>query len=88
MPESRGKFAEPWPPLTTCHEVMLFAAQRVPEFLLLFDAAYRKRDNAHMIENIKLLRGVVTRLDAFRRMKVREWAEAEKLVTKTELKTE
>lgn len=78
MPSKRARrvpaFPAPWPTGTTIRDVTRFAAERIPEFILLFDAAYRKQDNAHMIENIKLLRGVVSHLDQFRRMEVRRWA--------------
>jgi len=70
---------ELWPPCTTEGEVIQFIARRYPEFMLGFSTAYRERHNLHMIENVKLLRGLVTRLDQFRRMKVRQWAKDEKL---------
>ena len=77
-------FPVPWPDGTTIRDVARFAAERMPEFILLFDAAYRKQDNAHMIEDIKMLRGIVTKLDQFRRMEVRRWAKETEVNSKTE----
>lgn len=62
-----------WPESATVADVISFASARVPEFLLLFADAMRRRDREHAVEDIRLLRGVVSKLDQFRRMKVREW---------------
>lgn len=66
-------FPEPWPLDTTDAEIVHFASEKFPKFLLLFISALRKRNNRQMIEDIKLMRAVVTKLDQFRRMKVHLW---------------
>lgn len=72
--DTSGNGAHPWAPDTTLAEVVSFAVHRIELFLLLYAKAYRDKNDRHMIENIKLLRNVVSRLDQFRRMKVRQWA--------------
>jgi len=87
-PPRRVVNVQPWPVGTTVNEVIAWAAQRAPEYLLLFEAAYRKRDLVQMEGNMKLLRGVVTRVDAFRRMRVREWSAEQSANSNTGEKTE
>ncbi len=74
MVEPRSKFADPWPEDTRLGEVLEFASERSATFMLLFAAAARNKDNERMIEAVKAMRGVVTRVDQYRRMKARTWA--------------
>lgn len=74
MSDNSERGAQPWAPDTTVAEVISFAVHRIELFLLLYAKAYRDKNDRHMLENVKLLRNVVSRLDQFRRMKVRQWA--------------
>lgn len=65
-----------WPETASVDEVVHFASEKFPIFLLLFVAGEREHNDEHMIEDIRLMRGVVTKLDQFRRMKVRQWKQA------------
>lgn len=65
---------ERWPAGTTGRNVIAWATDRLTDGLTLFFAGYEDHDDARMMEHIKSLRAVVTRIDQFRRTKVREWA--------------
>lgn len=75
---------ETWPPYTTSREVIEWACRSSTELLVLFYIACDKQNDAHMLEGIRLLRGMVTRLDQFRRMKARQRAAQAKPTEATE----
>ena len=65
-----------WMPGTTVAEVAKWGSVVFPVFLLSFVRAERDQNAQGMTDNIRLMRGVVTKLDQFRRVKVREWEKA------------
>jgi hypothetical protein len=62
-----------WPETTTLDEVMLYATRAVSDALILFVAAERAHDTEQMTIHCKSLRNIATRVDQFRRMRVRQW---------------
>jgi hypothetical protein len=68
-----------WPATTNLKDVYAFVFDKSAKAMVGFEAAYVARKDVHMLENVKLLRHAITRLDQFRRMKVRQWAKDEKL---------
>jgi len=86
-PRHRGP-VETWPPQTTAADVLKWASGRLADFMVLFVYAAAKQDAQHMVEDIRLMRGVVTRLDQFRRMKERQWKAAASAPTAPKEKTE
>ena len=56
--------------------------------MVLFVSAAAHEDVPHMVEDIRLMRGVVTRLDQFRRMKERQWKAVASAPTAPKEKTE
>jgi len=79
-------FKERWSKEATLHEVVQFTALRFEQFMLGYSDSYRARNDLHMQENVKMMRGIVTRLDQFRRVQARKWAkqDAEKLKEENE----
>jgi hypothetical protein len=76
MPEANEapKIASTWPPETTILDVMYFASRSLLQSQLLFVSATERRSTDDMLSQLKAMRAVVTRLDQFRRMKMRQWA--------------
>jgi hypothetical protein len=66
-------YPQPWSEQATIADAFYFAKREFTAQLALFETAGSTANNAAMIEAVKKLRGVVDKLDAFRRMKVREW---------------
>jgi hypothetical protein len=62
-----------WPEATTPGDVERYATGEFSNRLILLLAAERTQDTEQMLVHIKALRSVVTRLDQFRRMRVRQW---------------
>jgi len=62
-----------WPEATTPGEVAHFATGGFSNALILFLAAERSQDTEQMHLHCKAMRQVVTRIDQFRRMRVRQW---------------
>lgn len=74
MPNERVAFHHnSWPESTTAAQVVQFATGEFSNRLILLLAAERVQDTEQMLINIQALRSVVTRLDQFRRMRVRQW---------------
>jgi hypothetical protein len=67
---------ELWLPDTPGHEACSWACSECGAWILSFLAAYRERESARMDAACKGLRHVATRLDCFRRMKLRQWERA------------
>jgi hypothetical protein len=67
-----------WSKGTHAEEVAIWASKHFPEELILFVAAVRKRDAGALDAASKRIRQVATRIDAYRRMKEREWRALEK----------
>jgi len=70
-------YPEPWREHATIVDAYYFARREFDSQLHAYRAAMLTIDDVHAIEALKRLRGVVDKLDAFRRMKVREWTAAE-----------
>jgi hypothetical protein len=62
-----------WPDATTPGEVAHYATGGFSNALILFLAAERAQDTEQMHLHCKAMRQVVTRIDQFRRMRVRQW---------------
>lgn len=70
----RAAYPAVWRDGTTLSEVVPWTATQFETNVLLFAAAYRARNDADMLDAVRHLRGVSTRLDQFRRMQARKWA--------------
>lgn len=64
---------EKWLPGTTAHEVCSWACGEFGNLITVFVAASHQRNLERMEETIKGLRHIVTRIEAYRRMKARDW---------------
>jgi hypothetical protein len=62
-----------WPESTTCKQVMEYASGSLANALVIFLAAERSQDLEQMTIQCKNIRGIATRIDQFRRMRVRQW---------------
>jgi hypothetical protein len=62
-----------WPESTTCKQVMEYASGALANSLVIFLAAERSQDMEQMTVQCKTIRGIATRIDQFRRMRVRQW---------------
>lgn len=62
-----------WPEATTTGDVMCYATREVSNALILFLAAERAHDTEQMTIHSRSIRNVATRIDQFRRMRVRQW---------------
>jgi hypothetical protein len=65
-----------WPASTTVGEVAQYACESLGPLILCFVAAARRKDSTEMAVHLKALRHVITRMDQFRRMKEKQWADA------------
>jgi len=65
--------AQSWPETTTLSEVMVYATGQFSNKLILLAAAEREQDTYAMHLACRELRKVVTRIDQFRRLRVRQW---------------
>jgi hypothetical protein len=63
----------PWPDSTTTAQVMTYATGEFSNAIILLAAAERSGDIEAMGLHCKKLRHIVTRIDAFRRLRVRQW---------------
>lgn len=70
------ELAGPWPKGTTIRDVTEYAASALSEQLMNYGARHEEKNLGGMAASVILLRAVVTRLDAFRRIKAREWRAA------------
>lgn len=68
---------EKWLPGTTANEVCSWACGEFGNLIIVFVAASHQRSMERMEVAIKGLRHVVTRIEAYRRMKARDWGTAE-----------
>lgn len=62
-----------WPDSTSTAQVMSYATGEFSNALILFAAAERSGDTQAMTIHCKKMRHVVTRIDAFRRLRTRQW---------------
>jgi hypothetical protein len=76
-----GAFAGTWPPSTSTGQVARWSTEQFSAELLMYLQGCETHDNDAMLAAAKKMRGVVTSLDQFRRMKQRQWA-AEKSAIK------
>lgn len=74
-------YPQPWSEHATIGDAFYFAKREFASQLAVFETAGSTANDAQMIEALKKLRGVVDKLDAFRRMKVREWNAAKAVNT-------
>jgi hypothetical protein len=72
-----------WPEETTTGDVMHYATREVSNALILFLAAERAKDTEQMTLHAKAIRNVATRIDQFRRMRVRQWQAQRELSPKS-----
>lgn len=63
----------PWPDTTTTAQVMTYATGEFSNAIILLAAAERAGDIEAMGLHCKKLRHICTRIDAFRRLRVRQW---------------
>jgi len=63
----------PWPDSTTTAQVMTYATGAFSDAIILLAAAERSGDIEAMGLHCRKLRHIVTRIDAFRRLRVRQW---------------
>lgn len=62
-----------WPEETRTAEVVAWAVRQTGDVIVLFAAAMQDQDAHAALLHLKRMRNVVTRMDQFRRMKVRKW---------------
>lgn len=62
-----------WPDSTSTAQVMTYATGEFSNALILFVAAERAGDTEAMTIHCRKMRHVVTRIDAFRRLRARQW---------------
>lgn len=62
-----------WPESTTAAQVVQYATGEFSNRLILLLGAERTQDTEQMALHCKALRQVVTRIDQFRRLRVRQW---------------
>jgi hypothetical protein len=62
-----------WPETTTLDDVVIYATRAMSDALILFVAAERAKDTEQMTIHCKSIRNVATRIDQFRRQRVRQW---------------
>lgn len=70
-------YPDAWSQRVTIQDAYYFAKRELAAHLSAFEAAYGRGSNEGMIDAVRHLRGVSDKLDAFRRMKVREWDAAQ-----------
>ena len=73
MPDDEKPVPETWPESITIDDVTDFACDQFVKMLACFRANEGQRSSSGMEDNIKGLRNIATRLDQFRRMRVRQW---------------
>jgi len=73
-----------WTADTSIAEVIRYASYYFPVELLSFTAAERRKDNGGMILQIAAMRHIITRMDQYRRMKVKQWNAADAAPQKQE----
>ncbi len=78
MPTNRkprvAAYPEPWSKYATASDAYYFAKREYAALLRMFHESASRGENDAMTNAVKKMRGVADKLDAFRRMKVREWA--------------
>jgi len=77
-------YPEPWNTRASVQDAHHFALRQAGKWIEEFTAAADRRDDAKMINAVRHIRGVGQKLDAFRRMKIREWNAAEAAKTQTQ----
>lgn len=80
----KAVYPDAWQQRVTIHDVFHFAVREVTAHLANYQTGFHKRNNATMIDAVRHFRGISDKLDAFRRMKVREWEAAQAAIPKTE----
>jgi hypothetical protein len=73
-----------WTADVSIAEVVRYASYNMPVELLRFAAAERKKDNGGMVLQIAAMRHIITRMDQYRRMKVKQWNAADAATPKQE----
>lgn len=76
--------ADVWCSDTSIAEVIRYASYEFPVELLRFAASERKKNNGEMVERIAAMRHIITRMDQYRRMKVKQWNAAASATPKQE----
>jgi hypothetical protein len=83
-PEPDTLPADVWCSDTSIAEVVHYASKELSLELLIFAAATRRKNNGEMLGTISALRHVITRMDQYRRMKVKQWNAAASATPKQE----
>lgn len=77
MPEPSLHIPHSWPAGVSLAEVVRWSASEAEQALILFVAATQRKHAGDMAAQLRALRHIVTRLEQFRRMKERQWADAQ-----------
>lgn len=73
-----------WTADVSIAEVIRYASYYFPVQLLSLAAAVRRKDNGGMVLQIAAMRHIITRMDCYRRMKVKQWNAADAAPLKQE----
>lgn len=73
MPDAPANPQRVWNENTDLREVIEYASSEFENGLTLFIAACRRQDSDAMDVCVREMRGVITRLDQFRRTRKRKW---------------
>lgn len=90
MPRTKripGKLSGPWPPNVEPGIVSQWASDTMATHMLFWYAAAQKRDIERLESETKNLRSIISRMDAWRRMKLRQWAAEKSAISKQEKTT-
>jgi hypothetical protein len=73
VPNNTKPAREQWKENVTYLDVVNFSLERASRAISNLGLADLQRDEAAMIESIKAMRNIATRMDAFRRIRVKKW---------------
>lgn len=66
-----------WPAGVSLAEVIRWSSSECEQALILFVGATQRKHAGDMAAQLRALRHIVTRLEQFRRMKEKQWADAQ-----------
>lgn len=73
MPQRARDNPQTWPNTVTSQDVINFALQRMAFYAAKFAVGCTMQDNPAMVEAVKGIRNISTRMDQFRRTKETQW---------------
>lgn len=76
MPDNTKPAYEKWPDGVTYVHVVNYALEKASRAISGIGLADLQHNEAAMIECVKSMRQIATRIDAFRRIRARQWAAA------------